>query len=287
MRLIVTADLHANHARSRPLADDAIAQINASEGDVLLLVGDTATADEGQLEAALSRITFDGPKLFVAGNHELWTKRHDSYAIFAEELPARVRALGWHWLEDDPIEIDGVGFVGSVGWYDYTYAPDTLDIPQRFFEAKVSPGAAEYLTAYQHLIDEDVTDAARQIVARWNDGKFIKLGRSDHAFLDERIASLRTALQRLNASKIVAAVHHVPFRQLLPPRHSGSGAWDFARAYLGSDRLGEVLLGDRRVSHVFCGHSHFAVREQIGHPQAINIGSGYRQKFVLKIDIAS
>ncbi len=285
MRLIVTADLHANHARSRPVADDAIAQINSAKGDVLLLVGDTATADEGQLEAALSRIHFDGPKLFVAGNHELWTKRADSHAIFVDQLPARVRALGWHWLESDPFELDGVAFVGSVGWYDYSYAPESLDVPRRFYEAKVSPGAAEHLTAYQHLLDEDVTDAARQIVARWNDAKFVKLGRSDVAFLDQRLAGLRSSLERTKAARVIAAVHHVPFRQLLPPRHSGSGPWDFARAYLGSDRLGQVLLDDRRVSHVFCGHSHFAVREQIGHLQAINIGSGYRQKFVLTIDV--
>lgn len=284
MRLVVTADLHANHTRSRMLADEAIAQINATPGDVLLIVGDTATADEDQLEAALSRISFAGPKLFVAGNHELWTRRGDSHAIFDTELPQRIHALGWHWLEGDPIEIDGIGFVGSVGWYDYSYAPDTLDIPRRFFEAKVSPGAAEFLVAYQHLLDEDVTDAARQIVARWNDGKFIKLGRSDEAFLAERLESLRASLRRLTATRIVAAVHHVPFRQLLPPR-AGSGAWDFARAYLGSDRIGQALLDDERVSHVFCGHSHFAIREQIGHLQAINVGSGYRKKYVLTVEL--
>jgi uncharacterized small protein (DUF1192 family) len=285
MRLIVTADLHANHARSQSLAIDAIAQINATPGDALLLVGDTATADEGQLEAALSRITFDGPKLFVAGNHELWTRRADSHAIFTGELPERVRALGWHWLEGDAFEIGDLAIVGSVGWYDYSYAPDSLDVPRRFYEAKVSPGAAEHLTTYQHLLDEDVTDAAKQIVARWNDAKFVKLGRSDVSFLDERIAALRASIARVRASRIVAAVHHVPFRQLLPPRHSGSGAWDFARAYLGSDRLGEVFLEDPRVSHVFCGHSHFAVREQIGRLQAINVGSGYRQKHVVTIDV--
>ena len=94
MRLIVTADLHFNHKRSRPLAIDLIERINQRSGDVLLLIGDTAAADGDDLEQALSSIRFPGPKLFVAGNHELWTNGPDSHHLFQESLPARVRALG-------------------------------------------------------------------------------------------------------------------------------------------------------------------------------------------------
>ena len=61
----------SNHGRSRQLAEQAIEDLNRAEGDLLLLVGDTATADDDELEKALSRIRFDGPKLFVAGNHDV------------------------------------------------------------------------------------------------------------------------------------------------------------------------------------------------------------------------
>lgn len=284
MRLLITADLHFNHGRGRDLALDAIRQINESAADALLVVGDTCTADEGQLESTLPLITFAGPKLFLCGNHELWTRREDSYAIFTEELPARVRALGWHWLEDDPVTIGQTAIVGSVGWYDYSYAPDNLHIPKRFYEAKISPGAAEHLTAYRDLFGDDVSPEARDVVARWNDGKFIKLGRSDEAFLEERMASLQRSLDRVPPDqRILAAVHHVPFEKLLPPRHSP--AWDFARAYLGSSRMGELLLRDDRIDRVYCGHSHFGAEAQVGHIHAINIGSGYRQKFVLETEV--
>src|SRR5260370_42435510 len=102
LRLIATADLHFNHARSRPLAEAIIDQMNRAGGDVMVVVGDTATADGDALERCLSLIDFPGPKLFVAGNHELWTLGDNSYQLFVEQLPARVRALGWHWLEGDP-----------------------------------------------------------------------------------------------------------------------------------------------------------------------------------------
>src|SRR4051794_41160815 len=137
MRVLLTADLHYNHARSHPLAIELIDTLNRTGGDVLVIVGDTAVADGDTLEQCLSRVTFTGPKLFVAGNHELWTTRDDSYAIFTDELPRRVRALGWHWLETDPFVAADIAFVGSVGWYDYSFAQPSLDIPRRFYEAKV------------------------------------------------------------------------------------------------------------------------------------------------------
>src|SRR3569623_2428781 len=102
MRLLATADLHFNHPRSRALAIDLIDQMNAAGGDVLLLAGDTAVADGDDLEQCLSRVRFAGPKLFLCGNHELWTRGSASYHAFTVDLPARVRALGWHWLETDP-----------------------------------------------------------------------------------------------------------------------------------------------------------------------------------------
>ena len=87
MRLIATADLHYNHPKSRALADDLIDQVNRAGGDILLLVGDTAVADGDSLEQCLSRFRFVGPKLFVPGNHELWTHGPDGQPL--KELPPR------------------------------------------------------------------------------------------------------------------------------------------------------------------------------------------------------
>lgn len=276
MRLLVTADLHFNHPRSRSLAVELIQQINRIEADLLLLVGDTSIADDDQLESALEQIRFPGPRLFLCGNHELWTRRVSSHTLFVGELPKRVQALGWHWLEGNPYIGKGVSVVGSIGWYDYSYAPVSLEIPHRFYQAKVSPGAAQHL-GLDHLMGTDLTSESLSIFARWNDGKHVKLGRSDEVFLEERLEGLNQSLSLVpQHHRIVAAVHHVPFSELLPPRHTP--AWDFARAYLGSDRIGQLLLRDQRITHVFCGHSHFHIEKKIGHIHAINIGSGYRVK---------
>jgi predicted phosphodiesterase len=288
MRVLITADLHFNHARSHPLAVELIDDINRAGGDVLILAGDTAVADGDALERCLSRVTFAGPKLIIAGNHELWTTRDDSYAIHADELPRRVRALGWHWLETEPFVAGDVAFVGSVGWYDYSFAPPSLGIPRRFYEAKVSPGAAAMLEEYAPLVDasheEAVPHHARDVIARWNDGKFVKLHRSDEAFLRELADRLDAQLAALaHVRTVVAAIHHLPFRALLPPPRSAQ--WDFAKAYLGSDRLGDVLLKYENVRHAICGHSHFPATAQRHHITAVNIGSGYRAKRFETLDL--
>jgi predicted phosphodiesterase len=286
MRLLVTADLHYNHPKSRALADDLIDQINTTGGDVLLLVGDTAVSDGEVLEQCLARFRFAGPKLFVAGNHELWTHGPDSYAIFRKHLPRRMRALGWHWLQDEPFITDDVTIVGSVGWYDYSFAQASLSIPRRFYEAKVSPGAAEHLEEWAFLLerDDDLSPHARSVVARWNDGRFVKLHRSDAAFVGELCEQLEAELAAASsARRVIAAIHHLPFRELLPPPRTAQ--WDFAKAYLGSARLGEMLLRFANVTDVFCGHSHFPAEATVGHVHAVNIGSGYRSKTFKALDV--
>jgi predicted phosphodiesterase len=288
MRLIVTADLHYDHAKSKQSADAIIEQINQAGCDVLVVVGDAASSAGDVMERCLSRFTHRGPKLFVPGNHELWTNEADSYALLLVQLPARVRSLGWQWLQEEPFVAGGVGIVGTIGWYDYSFAQPTLGIPRRFYERKVSPGAAAHFKDYTALLErsDDVPAHAMEVVARWNDGRFVKLHRSDEHFLDELLGRLRGQLERLSAGEvetIVAATHHLPFRELLPPSHSAQ--WDFTKAYLGSEKLGELLLGFPKVKHVFCGHSHFPAEVQRGGISAVNIGSGYRQKAFKTIEL--
>ena len=286
MRLLVTADLHYNHPKSRALADTMIDDMNRTSGDVLLLVGDTAIADGDSLKQCLSRFRFDGPKLFIAGNHELWTHGPDSYAIFKEELPRRVRAMGWRWLQDEPfVAGNDTTIVGSVGWYDYSFAQASLGIPQRFYEAKVSPGAAEQMEEWAFLLerDDDVPPHAREVIARWNDGRFVKLHRSDAAFVAELCEQLQSQLEAVTTPRVIAAIHHLAFRELLPPPRTAQ--WDFAKAYLGSERFGELLLRYPKVSDLLCGHSHFPAEATVGHIHAVNIGSGYRTKTFKALEI--
>lgn len=317
-RILATADIHFNHPRSQPLVEDLARQMLAAGGDILLFVGDSAVTDSDWLERCLGMFPFAGPRLFVTGNHELWLRPEPkdeggrmkdepggepasssssiphpsslrvapSYRLYHDELPRRVRAAGFQFLDADPYITDALAVVGSIGWYDYSFAPAALGIPRRFYEAKVAPGAAGRLREYSHLLagTPAVPTKAMEVVARWNDSQFVRLGRSDEEFLDELLATLRRHLDLARPSRhCVAAIHHLPFAEMLPPPHSGS--WDFAKAFLGSARIGELLLEYLNVHTVLCGHSHLPGERKIGHIQAINIGSGYRNKIFRQIEI--
>jgi Icc-related predicted phosphoesterase len=286
MRVLATTDLHFNHPTSHRLAEDVIAQMNRAGGDVLLLAGDTGVADGKYLEQCLSQFHFAGPKLFLCGNHELWTARDDSYRLFTDELPARIEAMGWQWLETRPLLAPGVAIVGTMGWYDYSFASPLLNIPKRFYQAKLSPGAAKYF-GREDLFEghDDVPPHTLEIMARWNDAKHVKLHRTDEQFVEELLAKLSKQLDEVaGVAKVVVATHLLPFRELLPPSHSLQ--WEFTKAYLGSRRLGDVILRHKNVTHTICGHSHLAAEATIQHVKAINIGSTYKWKTFRAIEVA-
>ena len=155
-----------------------------------------------------------------------------------------------------------------------------MEIPRRFYEAKIGPGAAERLSKYRHLVADadDVPEAARRISSRWMDGAYVRLPHGDEEFTRLLAEKLDQHLQHLpdQVGAVVACIHHLPFRQLV--RRRGDPSWDFASAFLGSERFGEVLLRHPRVSHVYCGHSHQRGCVRQGGLECINVGSTYRSK---------
>ncbi len=283
VRIVVTADLHYNISRSREparrVADDAC----SAGGDAIVLVGDTAGAATGPLLECLRLFErFPGRKLLVPGNHCLWCRDgEDSLTRYESVVPAVAAEAGFHVLDHDPVVIGDVGLAGSIGWYDYSFADESLDIPEPFYRAKVAPGAAAVLTEHRWLVEAHrprLHERHYMLGARWMDGRYVRLGMSDEEFLGLLCDKLAGQLRRLadSAGGIVAFTHHLPFDELVPRNRPDRFA--FAAAYMGSPRLGRVLLSEPKLSHVFCGHSHWPGRWEIDGVTVVNVGSTYSNK---------
>ena len=99
------------------------AQAREIQPDVLIVAGDITWGEDGVYEKYLS--LFDDLnciKLAIAGNHDAAFEvgpRHE------EELAMVLADLGFHYLDAAPCCIDGVGFVGTMGWYDGTLSNPT------------------------------------------------------------------------------------------------------------------------------------------------------------------
>jgi 3',5'-cyclic AMP phosphodiesterase CpdA len=282
MRLIITSDLHYNVLRSKQPTLELAERLRGLRADALLILGDAAGQDASIVRECLQLFDgFAGRKFFVAGNHELWAAPGESSLDrYERTLPEICRQTGFHDLDLEPVVLGNVGLVGSVGWYDYSFRPANLNIPMRFYEAKIAPGAASRTERYSHLLatDHDVPPDTLRIGTRWMDGEHVRLPMSDPEFCDYLLDRLRRHLDQVapHCERIVAALHHVPFRELV--RGNPNPSWAFAEAYLGSEAFGQVLVEQPKVRHVFCGHTHQAGRITRGHLECINTGCTYMEK---------
>ena len=282
MRILITADLHYNIPRSREPARRLARQVLATGGDALVLVGDTAAADVDQLRRCLHLFeNFRGSKFLVPGNHCLWCRDGEtSLDRYQRVLPAEAERAGFSVLDHHPAVFQHTALVGSVGWYDYSLADPSLEIPEAFYRAKVAPGAAAWLgqdrlvRAHRHAL----TDRQMALGVRWMDGCHVRLTMSDGAFADALADKLTRQLLAVSprVQRIVAFVHHLVLRQQVPPGRPDRFA--FAAAYMGAERFGQILLACDKVSHVYCGHSHWPDRRTVGNVTVVSIGSTYVQK---------
>lgn len=282
MRIIVTSDLHYNVARSREPTEKIAGKICALGGDCLIFVGDSASTDLSVLDQVFGLFeSFPGVKMAVAGNHELWTVGGaDSHARYEHELAEACRRNGVHFLDEAPLELEETAFVGNVGWYDFSFRPSSMKIPLRFYQHKVAPGAASYLPKHRHLLADagDLPPGALEVTSRWMDGERVRLPTSDVEFTRRMAEKLREHLAQVHdrAQRVIAAVHHLPFAELVPQTIIPN--WAFASGFLGSELLGETLLEFPKVTHAFCGHSHRARTCRKGNLVCKSIGSTYREK---------
>jgi len=283
MTILVTADLHYDIARSRAPAARMAEEVCRRGGDALVLVGDTAGARLTPLRECLRLFAgFSGRKLMVVGNHCLWCRPgEDSLARYERILPEVAAAEGFTLLDHEPVVLKGVGLVGSVGWYDYSFRDESLGIPEAFYRAKLAPGAAACDEGCGGLIEAHrsaLTVEQMAISSRWMDGRYVRLGMTDEQFtslLAEKLAGHLDGVAG-RVERIVAFVHHLPFGELVPRDRPREFA--FAAAFMGASRLGEVLLDCEKVTHVYCGHSHWWDSRRVGRIEVVNVGSTYTRK---------
>jgi len=283
MKILVTADLHYDINRSREPTRELARRVCADGGDVLVLAGDSAGADPHTLAECLALFAdFRGRKLLVPGNHCLWCRNGEtSLERYQTLLPHVAVAGGFEMLDSGPVVVNGLGLVGSIGWYDYSFREESLGIPLAFYRAKFAPGAAAYCGEHAGLVEahrDRLTDRQLAIATRWMDGVHVRLGIDDEAFLARLTQKLRRQLSFLSqrVERIVAITHHLPFEQLVPRGRPDRFA--FAAAFMGSGRLGQVLRDCPKVRWVYCGHSHWPGQVRIGGLRVVNVGSTYLEK---------
>lgn len=257
MRIIITADIHYGVGNNQEILKAFTSEMCAAKADVLILAGDTFAIEQKLLVDCLHLFDkFKGPKLFVAGNHDLWTTKGNSLVVYDNILPKLTRDCGFHYLDQSPYINKGIGFVGNIGWYDYSFKDPSVPIPEKYYTEKQWPG-----------------------VVTWNDCHFVKLGMSDQEFVNRLNKKLKNHLRKVSSKKnnsIICITHCLPFKELLPTPVTSLDK--YLAAFSGNTKIGETILQFPKIKYVFCGHTHQRKETIINGIKCINIGSDYLRK---------
>jgi 3',5'-cyclic AMP phosphodiesterase CpdA len=269
MRFAVTADLHWGHSEGAPAAEALARRVVELAPDAFIIAGDVGTGEHFggclSLFAPLSCV-----RLVVPGNHDLWTSQPApaSLALYEQRLPRVAAEHGFHYLDLQPFLAPGgrEAVVGSINWYDYSFADPSLEeefpSARAMYEGKLFPRG------------------------RHNDGRFVRLGMTDAEFTERVVAHFREQLAALppEVERIVVVQHHPPVRELFYPRPATTMEGRFWPAYTGNRRMQEAVLADPRVATVICGHTHAYCAAEVRGKRCRNIGGDYAWKRLLLLD---
>ncbi|MDH3216994.1 MAG: metallophosphoesterase [Candidatus Krumholzibacteria bacterium] len=258
MKIAYSSDFHIDASqKNREAVHKIVRIIGEAEPDVIVIAGDvgnTLVSLEDTL-ALLSHLNV--PKLFVAGNHDVWIeKTNDGHVIdsrrkYDTEIPRACRRTGFCDLTREPRVIDGVGFAGSLGWYDYSFADSRLGLTHdQYWQGRYQdeiwwdkdmalwpPAVSKTGMPSERLRDPEV---CRELTGR----------------LERHVA----ALER-RADEIIVVIHTLPFLVTLPRSEPPK----YLDAFTGSEVLGRMLESHSRVTHCIGGHKHLSGDWRIGH----------------------
>ena len=262
MKVVFTSDLHIDASVKHCDAVNAIADAARKHGpDVVVLAGDAGNTIHA-LEETLSCFSrIDARKFFVPGNHDVWIETEDEVLIdsrvkYAERIPDACRKTGFHDLGQGPVVLGDVGFVGSLGWYDYSFADPRLGLTEddywrgRFGDEIWWDKKMTYWMPPRRV--GAVVDARDLSAERMRDPEIC-------SEMCERLeAHLREIEGRVKT--IVAVIHTLPFLVGL----TRSDPPYYLDAYTGSERLGRILEAHPKVEHCIHGHKHLSREWTVG-----------------------
>jgi predicted phosphohydrolase len=266
MRIAVTADLHRGLSRRGDAATRALAEA------VARLAPDVVDVGEGEAFAPclLQFAALECPRLVLPGNHDLWTcsRSVSSLDLYERSLPELAEAAGFQYLDQQPfLSPDGrLAIVGSINWYDYSFADPALagELPdvEAMYRAKLFPNGCH------------------------NDGRFVRLGMSDAAFTGLLVERFTAQLADLppEVEEVVAIQHHPPVRELFYPSALTTVEQRVWLAYTGNRQMEAAVRADPRIRWVLCGHTHAACEATVAGKRCFNVGGDYDWKALVLLD---
>jgi putative phosphoesterase len=255
LRIAAISDLHILPDGSDKYLLDCIRQrVEEINPDVFVIAGDISDHLDVLTDSLATLQVAGRTNLYVAGNHDVWfedTGGPGTLDKYSHRIGEACRETGFIHLPDSPCILGDIAFVGSIGWYDYSFRRLDLDIPLENYEQKEFRGAVWYDL---FKIDWIYTDTE-----------------ATSLFNQKLEYDLKTLPKHV--TQVIYISHHLPFQDLTV--YKDRLPWDFHSAFMGAKSTGKILEEDGRIILSVSGHSHIRNRISRGNITAITVPLGY------------
>ncbi|QST02490.1 metallophosphoesterase family protein (plasmid) [Pontibacillus sp. ALD_SL1] len=223
MKLLFVSDLHFDvneHITGESIINPFTELVKESGADHIVLSGDIANGAEKAIyyiDTILHRTGI--PLSFVPGNHDVWseTDSEREYELLVSHPSC---------LIGKPHDFGSHVLIGSMGWYDYSFGLGTEE-----------------------------RNACRTKKNKWWDGRFMHFKETDEDKTGRIIKETKRVLDLYADRPVLFVNHFVPYREFLIQKPHDY-RWQFCHAYLGSEKMGELLDQYPNIETIAFGHTH-------------------------------
>lgn len=246
MKLVCTSDLHFGSVTHSDTIKKLVNKINEENPDVTMILGDHCHGDRGMLRKLFKLYSeIKSPLLLCMGNHDHWASKNQ-FNDDLDSLEQRRYFINlcdeyeffnkFRCLENSQVVFNNsIAFVGGSMWYDYSFRA------KEFSEDSCIQKKVSY-----------IEDGFSQTMI-WMDSEYVKMPYSDKSFCDLELARLEAQLKAVQGKTIIAGTHFIPFKECVTS--IGKPQWDYFNAFMGSEKIGELLVKYNVKVSLF-GHSH-------------------------------
>ncbi len=278
MKLLVTSDLHIDkeHENDSSKLPDYIKEYtnqNPNEEIVFAIVGDIAQ-DLNKIDKYLSLFkSIHVPKLFVAGNHDIWiqkslthqNKSYTSLDIYQKLLPDICLSNNFHYLDNKPFVYNRIGFIGNIGWYDYSFRsfrePESSN-PLQFVRKKTLETFDWSQITLHDIVEKELWTKDKEghlfRITAWNDKFYIRFPNqyTDYDFCYDCYKNLNKHISMIqnDVCEIILLTHHALFQECII--HQDNYDWEYNNSYRGCKYIGDFVQTNTKISSFIFGHTH-------------------------------
>jgi len=271
MRIVLTSDLHVDSsACNRDAIGDMVDRVAAAKPDVLVIAGDISDDVEELGETLEQFAGLAAECVFVPGNHDIWLRPHvertpdlDSTTKYDIHLAGRVIDAGFNAVWKTPCIAGETAFVGTIGWYDYAFAPAYMDLSTADCERR----------RYEGYTWQDLRFALWRPRGERESDRELSDVDVTRMFNDDLATMLREVDARDDVRRIATVTHHLPFVEMV--RYSDLPKWDYFCTFMGSAETGKIIEQYEKVTHVLAGHTHCAIDVERNGRRCVTSPLGY------------